>query len=633
MTALRKDGPFGEIESPRPLQARDGIVTFSGWCLDGPDFAPPVRLVTLSATIAAHERHARPDLAQSFSASPAATAACGFTLQGRLAPGVHLVRFEAQRCDGSWETFRRYTVAVPTDGLNAAIEVPAGEAEITERVELFGWVHHPQSAVIELSARYGHQDISCLLGSNRSDVAADARAFRSRTNLSAGHGAVRFRARLADGRIALTRTDRVIRIDRDENHDGSIDFAAPLERIPRAAPVRAAPPAPATRPLNITFILHGSFAANSALHVAGLANELAAAGHHCAVAITQDPETIGRLHEPRFRALLHTEAEHGVTFPDGRGPDIVHAWTTRECVRRTAESLCARSGAPLLVHLEDNEQALLEAAVGRSLADLRRLSETELDALVPAGLTHPRRGPRFLATARAATFITTALADFLPAGLPRLLLPPAADARFFFPRPRPESFRRLWSTRPGETVLFYHGNVHAANAAEMRELYLAVRNLNTDGHPVTLIRTGTDAVDFLGADAASCRRHVVALGLVRHHHYLADLMALADIFVQPGTDDAFNHYRLPSKLPEFFALGRPVILPRTNLGTELRHGVDAYVLDRADAAGIAGAVVALREDPMLRERLARGAAEYAAAHFSWRRSAGALANFYASLTL
>jgi glycosyltransferase involved in cell wall biosynthesis len=108
-------------------------------------------------------------------------------------------------------------------------------------------------------------------------------------------------------------------------------------------------------------------------------------------------------------------------------------------------------------------------------------------------------------------------------------------------------------------------------------------------------------------------------------------MALADIFVQPGVPDAFNDYRFPSKLPEFFALGRPVVLPRTNLGTALRHGVDAYVLDRADAAGIAGAVRALREDPALAERLARGATAYAAANFSWRRSAAALASFYAGL--
>ena len=109
-------------------------------------------------------------------------------------------------------------------------------------------------------------------------------------------------------------------------------------------------------------------------------------------------------------------------------------------------------------------------------------------------------------------------------------------------------------------------------------------------------------------------------------------MALADFFVQPGAPDAFNDYRFPSKLPEFFALGRPVVLPRTNLGASLRHGTDAWVLDRADAAGIATAVRALRADPALAEKLSRGAAAYAAEHFSWARSAAALAKFHAALS-
>ena len=108
-------------------------------------------------------------------------------------------------------------------------------------------------------------------------------------------------------------------------------------------------------------------------------------------------------------------------------------------------------------------------------------------------------------------------------------------------------------------------------------------------------------------------------------------MALADFFVQPGEADAFNDYRFPSKLPEFFALGRPVILPRTNLGTTVRHGVDAYVLAKADADGIASAVRELRADPRLTETLARGAVAFAAEHFSWRRRAEALAKFYRSL--
>ena len=50
-----------------------------------------------------------------------------------------------------------------------------------------------------------------------------------------------------------------------------------------------------------------------------------------------------------------------------------------------------------------------------------------------------------------------------------------------------------------------------------------------------------------------------------------------------------------------------------------------------DAAGIAAAVRELRADRTLAEKLGRGAVAFAEKHFSWRRSAAALANFYFSL--
>jgi glycosyltransferase involved in cell wall biosynthesis len=98
--------------------------------------------------------------------------------------------------------------------------------------------------------------------------------------------------------------------------------------------------------------------------------------------------------------------------------------------------------------------------------------------------------------------------------------------------------------------------------------------------------------------------------------------------VQPGTDNAFNEFRLPGKLPEFFAMGRPVIVPRTNVGRFVRHADEAWVLDKVDALGIVDAVLTLRENQEQRERLAAGAAAFSREHFDWKKNAGALAAFY-----
>jgi glycosyltransferase involved in cell wall biosynthesis len=85
---------------------------------------------------------------------------------------------------------------------------------------------------------------------------------------------------------------------------------------------------------------------------------------------------------------------------------------------------------------------------------------------------------------------------------------------------------------------------------------------------------------------------------------------------------------LPGKLPEFFATGRPVILPRTNVGRFVRHGEDAWVLDKVDALGIMGAVLEMRKNTALSERLAAGASAFAREHFDWKKNARALAAFY-----
>jgi len=629
----------GEIESPRPLRAAGGKVSLVGWCVvAGQPEAPAVRLATAGLTLPMTSRVARPDVAGLLPGEPAA-ANSGFTLVGQLPAGLHQARFEARLPDGCWQVFRQLTIAAGSAPFIAALDEPLSSGTLRDRVKVGGWALDPAGPIAELFLRYGHRRIPCVINQPRADVAATfpalphaARAgFTSEDFLVAGHGPVRIEARLADGRTAIVPTNVTFSIATDENHGPELDLTAVRIGLEAGAPRQSPPAPPAERPLNVLFILPGSFASNNALHVAALANELAAAGHECVVAVPHDRDTLLHLDRPAFRGLTHAQAEHDPDFPNKHGPAVVHAWTTRENVRVLAEKLRSRHRARVIVHLEDNEQQVLALSLGRSVADLAFLDDAALARVVPADLSHPRLSRGLLTKCDGVTVIMDRLREFVPAGKPCLTLAPAADARHYFPRPVPAAFRAALQLAPGTTVLFYPGNVHAANAAEVRELYAAVRELNRTGTPVTLIRTGLDRVDFLGDLAGAVAPHVLALGLIQHHHHLPALMALADIFVQPGGPDAFNDYRFPSKLPEFFALGRPVILPRTNLGATLRHGTDAYVLDRADAAGIASAVRALRADPALQAQLGRGAADYAARHFSWRRSAAALAKFYATL--
>jgi glycosyltransferase involved in cell wall biosynthesis len=219
------------------------------------------------------------------------------------------------------------------------------------------------------------------------------------------------------------------------------------------------------------------------------------------------------------------------------------------------------------------------------------------------------------------------LDEFVPIKLPKLILWPGADYKLFFRRPKDEEFLKRLGVPSGNLVLCYTGNVHSANAREVRSLYVATAILNRQNIPATLVRAGKDYCPFLGPDDSWARQVSVDLGYIRHVEVPA-ILALADYLIQPGFGDAFNDYRLPAKLPEFFAMGRPVLLPNTNVGRFVQHGEHAWVLPRADAHNIVNALQTLHGNPRIAERLAAGALEFSERHFDWKKNTRHLEGFY-----
>lgn len=379
---------------------------------------------------------------------------------------------------------------------------------------------------------------------------------------------------------------------------------------------------------NILFALYHDFSANSAVHVHNFANQLAELGHCCAVAIPDDADRGTGLGEQNYSVLRFDQIDGNWSrvFRDGRALDILHAWTPRENVRLFYEKVAGICAFSLFVHLEDNEELILEVNLGKTFDELARNRSAD----IPPNLSHPRHYRTFIAAADGVTMIMDRLERFLPNETPRLVLWPGADNRLFFPRPRDPQLLEQLGIAPGTVVLCYTGNVHSANGRDVRSLYLAAAILDREGTPARLIRTGRDFCSFLGPDEEWAYKVSIELGRVPYHEIPA-LLSLADALVQPGADNAFNEYRLPGKLPEFFAMGRPVILPRTNVGRFVRHGKEAWVLDKADALGIADAVLRLHDDDPLAERLAAGATAFAFERFNWEKNAGELATFYAKV--
>ncbi len=377
----------------------------------------------------------------------------------------------------------------------------------------------------------------------------------------------------------------------------------------------------------ILFVLYNNFYSNSAFHVHGIANELVRAGLECMVAVPSGAE---ELHKAQVKALYK-----GVDFSDLDSivdwkADIVHCWTPRIIVVEFIKLLSERTPFKIVVHLEDSEESILERSFGVPVSSLRLLPDKRLNDLIPRHLSHPNRYRNFISEADGVSMLVETLEEFIPSSIPRITFWPSADSELFKVCPVNLSLRRKYGIKDNTIVIVYNGNVHHSNYLDVRSIYVAVALLNREGIETILVRTGRDSIDFLGTDMSWISNHVVNLGYVERRE-MPKVLSMANVFVQPGKDDKFNAYRFPCKLPEFLAIGRPVILPKTNIGCEMEHGRDAYILDNVDACGIFETVSEIVKDDELRYELAGGARRFFESRLSWSYVASALFDFYNSL--
>lgn len=381
--------------------------------------------------------------------------------------------------------------------------------------------------------------------------------------------------------------------------------------------------------MNILFVNYGDFTTNSLNHIAGFAQALAEMGHTCAVAIVGDKATLKAIPHPRFIAVTHDEAlANPALFPDRRPADVLHAWTPRESVRQFVLAYQRKATARVIVHLEDNEEVIVSSYMDRPFEELRASLDEQLPKPLVGGLPHPTRYRNLLRLADGVTVIVDTLRDFVPAGVPVHVLPPGVDFTQYFPQPADAALRAQLGLAPSEKVIVFTGSNTAANEAEIRDLYRTVAQLNDAGIRTRLIRTGITSEGFRSSLPAGWEKWTLDLGFVEKAR-LPKLLALADVLVQPGRPGPFNDYRLPSKLPEFLASGRPVILPASNVGRELADGRDALVLPEASPEMMRDACRRIFEDPKLSAKLGEKGSAFAQKHFDLAQNTSALAAFYA----
>jgi glycosyltransferase involved in cell wall biosynthesis len=379
------------------------------------------------------------------------------------------------------------------------------------------------------------------------------------------------------------------------------------------------------KPLHILFVNYHHLDSNSGIHIFNLANQLTNLGVKCTVCVPDQKETANILGHCDFDLLNFNDARQHIVHLEGI--DLIHAWTPRENVRAMTESLADMTRAPYIVHLEDNEDAILAASLGMPVDTVLNMPEKQLNSLVPHHLSHPFRYRQFLKKAKGLTMVMDTLQVFCPEVEAKEVIWPGYEEGLQWHLPSDAALRQRLQIDAQEYVVVYTGNVHSANRDEVFSLYLAVGLLNRHGVRTRLVRTGTDHVRLYDSNLNMLDQYCISLGHVARAD-LPSILSIADALVQPGREDEFNTYRFPSKLPEYLASGKPVLLPKTNIGRYVQNEKEAVILDCGNALEIAKKLEALFPDHERRERIGNGGRLFAENNLKWSRSAKKLHGFY-----
>ncbi|WP_040349841.1 glycosyltransferase [Brevundimonas sp. BAL3] len=391
--------------------------------------------------------------------------------------------------------------------------------------------------------------------------------------------------------------------------------------------------------MGVVLVNYGIFNSNSGGHTAHFANALAEAGENVWVLGAGDPDAARDFGEVKFNSCSFDDLKEYVptrlTSALAEPGAIVHGWTPRETVKGVIDRLVAETEVPYIVHLEDNEDVIARSQLGADWDRFARSFDDPAGATFPAHLSHPVRSRALLKRAAGVTVIADALRSTVETTAPIHLLEPGVDASLFSPlasETERQAARRALYIAPDAKVIVYHGNMHSANRRDMFSLYTALTILKRRGVPVVLIRSGVDHGADFDVSMEFLRRDVIDLGLLPRDEMVA-ILKLADVYVQPGAVDDFNIYRLPSKVPEFLALGRPVALPRANIGLQLKNDVEAIVLDRGDGLDIADRLERLFANPEQMRTVGAAGRAFALRELDWKRNAAALLGFYRDVLL
>jgi glycosyltransferase involved in cell wall biosynthesis len=350
-----------------------------------------------------------------------------------------------------------------------------------------------------------------------------------------------------------------------------------------------------------------------------------------------------RLEEIKFRGPFLSQENHRQvsTFQ----PDVIHAWTPRHIPASVALQIRRDTSARLIMHCQDNEEylyGLYLAALGRRVPWLwlRQLARPPLYFRM---LLRPLLWPLWWQVKHPLTYsLINKATDCFTAHNPPLqrriqgwfparrveLLYTGVNLERFHPNVNGDSVRRKYGLN-GRRVAMYTGTL---NLPDMVVFLRAIKTARQADPNLVFVYVGGHHRHFAteleqAISDMEMGDAVVLTGEVPYkdiHQY----MAAADILLQWGTPGPVNDFRLPGKILEYMAVGKPVITYATGIGEIFEDGVEVLKTYRGDAEEIAEKIKLLLSDGNLAERLGRSGHRKMEALFSWEKNTRRLAEIY-----
>jgi glycosyltransferase involved in cell wall biosynthesis len=179
-----------------------------------------------------------------------------------------------------------------------------------------------------------------------------------------------------------------------------------------------------------------------------------------------------------------------------------------------------------------------------------------------------------------------------------------------------------------DPVLMYSSTFWEFERSQHERAFTALGMVVKEVPNAWLLLTGREESE-IGASlkAAGIMERVVRPGFVPRKE-LPKLMAAADVAVHMVSDHRFHRASSPMIVPEYMAMGKPVVAPRVGELAEILDGGAGLLVDRADPGSIASAAVALLGDGKLRKRVGEDARAKATRDYSYEAATVRLREAY-----